>query len=447
MHGLTVRCILLGGRPMPLNPTLDLKNGSTPIMITIDQSCVERFLRYVSFDTQSSEESTSYPSTEKQKILGRQLVEELREMGLADAGMDEWGYVTATLPANAGHSVPVIGLIAHMDTSPEVSGADVRPVIHKNYQGGDLNLPAGVVIRADETPELARQLGNDIITSDGNTLLGADNKAGIAEIFSAIRYLIDHPEIAHGRLRIAVTPDEEVGRGTEHFDVKGFGADFAYTIDGETLGEVEDETFCADSVTITISGVNLHPGYAKGKLVNATRIAARLIANLPQDALSPETTSGREGYIHPHHLTGTVEEAVIKFLIRDFTVEGLKEKETLLQQWAGEAMKSYPKARMDFRVDESYRNMKYEINKEPRVVEYALEAVQRAGITPIRNIIRGGTDGSRLSYQGLLTPNIFTGGHNFHSRQEWISIQDMQKAVQVIVLLAAVWAEKAAPVA
>ncbi|HOH08289.1 MAG TPA: peptidase T [bacterium] len=416
-------------------------------MIAIDQSCVERFLRYVSFDTQSSEESASYPSTEKQKQLGRQLVEELREMGLANAGMDEWGYVTATLPANVSHPVPVIGLIAHMDTSPEVSGAEVKPIIHKNYQGGDLVLPAGVVIRAEETPELVRQIGNDLITSDGSTLLGADNKAGIAEIFSAIRYLIDHPEIPHGRLRIAVTPDEEVGRGTEHFDVQAFGADFAYTIDGETLGEVEDETFCADSVIMTISGVNLHPGYAKGKLVNAIKIAARIIANLPQDALSPETTSGREGYLHPHHLTGTVEEAVIKFLIRDFTIEGLKEKESMLQQWADEAMKAYPKAKLDLRVEESYRNMKYEINKEPRVVEHAVEAVRRAGITPIQNIIRGGTDGSRLSYQGLLTPNIFTGGHNFHSRQEWISIQDMQKAVEVIIHLARIWAEEAAGVA
>jgi len=416
-------------------------------MITIDQGCVERFLRYVSFDTQSSEESASYPSTEKQKLLGRQLVEELREMGLTDAGMDDWGYVTATLPANVSHPVPVIGLIAHMDTSPEVSGADVKPIIHKNYQGGDLVLPSSVVIRAEETPELARQIGNDLITSDGSTLLGADNKAGIAEIISAVGYLIDHPEIPHGRLRIAVTPDEEVGRGTEHFDVQAFGADFAYTIDGETLGEVEDETFCADSVTMTISGVNLHPGYARGKLVNAIKIAARIIASLPQDALSPETTSGREGYLHPHHLTGTVEEAVIKFLIRDFTIEGLKEKENLLQQWAGETMKAYPKAKLDFRVEESYRNMKYEINKEPRVVEHAVEAVRRAGITPIRNIIRGGTDGARLSYQGLLTPNIFTGGHNFHSRQEWISIQDMQKAVEVIVHLARIWAEEAAGIA
>ncbi|HOT95806.1 MAG TPA: peptidase T [bacterium] len=407
-----------------------------------EESCAERFLRYTTFDTQSSEESTSYPSTEKQKLLGQQLVRELQEMGLADATIDAWGYVTATLPANVTYPVPAIGLIAHMDTSPEVSGAGVKAMIHHNYQGGDIPLPAGVVIRAAETPELARQIGHDIITSDGSTLLGADNKAGIAEIFSAVDYLLRHPEVPHGTLRIAVTPDEEVGRGTEHFDVAAFGADFAYTIDGETLGEVEDETFCADSVTITIAGVNLHPGYAKGKLINAIKIAARIIEQLPVEALSPETTSGREGYLHPHHISGGVEEATIKFLIRDFTVEGLQRIEALLQRQAEKVMEDYPKARMTFKVDESYRNMKYQIEKAPHVVDYALEAVRRAGIPPLRSIIRGGTDGSRLSYQGLLTPNIFTGGHNFHSRQEWISIQDMEKAVQVIVNLARIWAEK-----
>jgi len=411
-------------------------------MNTNEERCAERFLRYTTFDTQSSEESASYPSTEKQKILGQQLVRELLEMGLKDAAIDAWGYVTATLPANVDHPVPVIGLIAHMDTSPEVSGAGVKAIIHHNYRGGDITLPAGIVIRAAETPELARQIGHDIITSDGSTLLGADNKAGIAEILTAVDHLRRHPEIPHGMLRIAITPDEEVGRGTEHFDVAAFGADFAYTIDGESLGEVEDETFCADSVTITIAGVNLHPGYAKGKLVNAIKIAARIIDQLPADALSPETTSGREGYIHPHHIHGGVEEATLKFLIRDFTVEGLQEKEARLQQWAEQVMTSYPKAQMTFKVDESYRNMKYEIEKKPHVVEYALEAVRRTEVTPVRNIIRGGTDGSRLSYQGLLTPNIFTGGHNFHSRQEWISIQDMEKAVEVIIHLARIWTEK-----
>ena len=412
-------------------------------MSQINHTCVDRFLKYVTFDTQSSEESKTYPSTEKQKILGQVLVEELKAMGLKDAAMDEWGYVTATLPSNVDHDVPVIGLIAHMDTSPEVSGKDVKPQIHKNYQGGDIVLgDSGVVIRADETPALAKQIGNDIITSDGTTLLGADNKAGIAEIFDAINHLIGHPEIKHGTIKIAITPDEEVGRGTEHFDVQKFGANYAYTIDGESLGEIEDETFCADSVTVTIDGVNVHPGYAKNKLVNAIKIGAEIIDKLPKDRLSPETTEKREGYVHPHAINGGVEKTVIKFLIRDFTVEGLKEKEAFLQEICNEVMAKYPKANLDFKVEESYRNMKYKLDEDPKVVEYAIEAVHRAGIEPIENIIRGGTDGSRLSYEGLLTPNIFTGGHNFHSKQEWISIQDMKKAVEVIVNLVQVWEEK-----
>lgn len=414
-------------------------------MSTLQHTCVNRFLRYVMYDTQSSEESTTFPSTEKQKILGKELAKELREMGLSDAQMDEWGYVTATLPGNVHHHVPVIGLIAHMDTSPDVSGANVKTITHANYQGGDIELPSGVVIKAEDNPALGKQIGHDIITSDGNTLLGADNKAGIAEIFDAIHHLVNHPEIKHGTVRIAVTPDEEVGRGTEHFNVESFGAQFAYTIDGESLGEVEDETFCADSVTITIRGVNVHPGYAKGKLVNAIKIAAEIIEQLPKTSLSPETTEKREGYVHPHHISGGVEESLIKFLIRDFTVEGLRENEAFLKQLVEQVMSTHPKATMDFKVDESYRNMRYEIDKNPRVVDYALEAVHRANVTPVKGLIRGGTDGSRLSYQGLLTPNIFTGGHNFHSRQEWISIQDMHKAVETIVHLVQIWEEKCRP--
>lgn len=414
-------------------------------MSTLQHTCVNRFLRYVMYDTQSSEESTTFPSTEKQKILGKELAKELREMGLSDAQMDEWGYVTATLPGNVHHHVPVIGLIAHMDTSPDVSGANVKTITHANYQGGDIELPSGVVIKAEDNPALGKQIGHDIITSDGNTLLGADNKAGIAEIFDAIHHLVNHPEIKHGTVRIAVTPDEEVGRGTEHFNVESFGAQFAYTIDGESLGEVEDETFCADSVTITIRGVNVHPGYAKGKLVNAIKIAAEIIEQLPKTSLSPETTEKREGYVHPHHISGGVEESLIKFLIRDFTVEGLRENEAFLKQLVEQVMSTHPKATMDFKVDESYRNMRYEIEKNPRVVDYALEAVHRANVTPVKGLIRGGTDGSRLSYQGLLTPNIFTGGHNFHSRQEWISIQDMHKAVETIVHLVQIWEEKCRP--
>ncbi|NOY60878.1 MAG: peptidase T [Calditrichaeota bacterium] len=413
-------------------------------MADIEFTCTDRFLHYTTFDTQSSEESETFPSTEKQKELAKVLVQELLDMGVQDAAMDENGYVMATLPANTDKTVPVVGLIAHMDTSPDVTGKDVKAQIHKNYDGGDIVLPgdSSVVIKADENPALAQQIGNDIITSDGTTLLGADNKAGIAEIFDAINHLVKHPEIKHGTIKIAVTPDEEIGKGADKFDIKKFAADYAYTIDGETLGEIEDETFCADSVTMTITGVNVHPGYAKNKLVNAIKIATEIIEQLPKDSLSPETTEKREGYVHPHQFNGNVEEAVIKFLIRDFTVDGLNEKETYLKKLADKVLAEHPKASLDFKVDEYYRNMKYKIDQDPKVVEYALEAVRRAGIEPVKNIIRGGTDGARLSYDGLLTPNVFTGGHNFHSKQEWISIQDMQKAVEVIVNLVQVWVEK-----
>lgn len=409
----------------------------------INYTVVDRFLKYVTYDTQSAEESQTYPSTEKQKILGKVLVEELKTIGLANAQMDEHGYVTATLDTNMDQPVPTIGLIAHMDTSPDVSGKDVKPILHKKYQGGDMVLPGdpSQIIRFTENPALAQQIGNDLITSDGTTLLGADNKAGIAEIFDAIHHLVKHPEIKHGKIRIAVTPDEEVGGGTKYFDIQKFGAQYAYTIDGETLGEVEDETFCADSVTIKIRGKNVHPGYAKNKMVNSIKIAARLIEQLPKERLSPETTEKREGYVHPNSLTGGVEETIIKFLIRDFTVEGLKQHEDFLKKLADQVLTEYPEAKLEFKVEESYRNMKYKLAEDPKVVEYALEAVRRSGIEPKKNIIRGGTDGSKLSFAGLLTPNIFTGGHNFHSKLEWISVQDMQKAVDVIVNLVKIWAE------
>ncbi|NOY76580.1 MAG: peptidase T [Calditrichaeota bacterium] len=408
------------------------------------EQIIERFKKYVSFDTQSSEESESFPSTMKQKKLGKVLAQELKTMGLQDVEMDEWGYVTATLPANTDKNVPVVGLISHMDTSPEVSGANVKPIIHKNYQGGDIQLPGDPtqIIRFENTPALKDQIGNDIITADGTTLLGADDKAGITEIFTAVQYLLDHPEIKHGKIRIAITPDEEVGRGTEHFDVKKFGADYAYTLDGETVGEIENETFCADSVVITIHGINMHPGYAKGKLVNAIKVGAEMIARLPKDELSPETTEGREGYVHPHAIQGGVETTTLKFLIRDFTVEGLHEKEEFLKGIADSVIKKFPGATMDFEVQESYRNMRYKLDEDPKVVEFALEAVKRTGLEPHLSIIRGGTDGSRLSYEGLLTPNIFTGGHNFHSKLEWVSIQDMEKTVETIINLVQVWEEK-----
>ncbi len=405
---------------------------------------LDRFLNYVKIDTQSSEESDTYPSTEKQKELGRQLVKELKELGLRDAEMDKYGYVFATLPSNVDYDVPAIGLIAHIDTSPEVSGANVNPVIHENYQGGDIVLPNDPeqVIEFNMNPALKECLGHDIITTDGTTLLGADNKAGIAEIMGALQYLIENPDIKHGKIRVAFTVDEEVGTGTKYFDVKKFAADYAYTIDGESAGEIEDETFCADTAKIKIKGVNVHPGYAKDRMINGIKIAAELIERLPKDTMSPETTEGREGYLHPHAIKGSVELTEIVFLVRDFTVEGLKEKEKFLQDLCDELSKKHAPAMLTLEIEESYRNMKYKIDEDPKVVEYAIEAVRRAGLTPKQSLIRGGTDGARLSFMGLLTPNIFTGGHNFHSKKEWISIQDMEKAVETIINLVQIWAEK-----
>lgn len=410
----------------------------------INFTCVERFLKYVKYDTQSSEESTTFPSTEKQKILGAELVKELQDMGLRDANMDEYGYVTATLESNTSKKVPVIGLIAHLDTSPDVTGENVKPFVHYNYQGGDIILPGdkSIVITIEDNPDLKNKIGHDIITSDGTTLLGADDKAGIAEIFDAVNYLIQHPEIKHGKIRICITPDEEIGAGTKYFDVKKFGADYAYTVDGEQLGEIENETFCADSVTITINGRNIHPGYAKDKLVNSIKIAAELIEKLPKDSMSPETTEKREGYLHPHIIDGSVEKTIIKFLIRDFEEKGLKEKENYLKNLCDGLTSKYPKANIDFKIDESYRNMRYILDKHPHTIEYAKEAMKRAGLEPKLNMIRGGTDGARLCFMGLPTPNIFAGGHSFHSKREWISIQDMQKAVETLINLIMVWEEK-----
>lgn len=409
-----------------------------------EYTVLERFLRYVKIDTQSSETSESFPSTEKQKVLGKVLAEELEEIGMKNVELDEFGYVYAELPSNSPKDVPPIGFLAHMDTSPEVSGANVNPILHKNYQGGKIVLPNDPtqVIDPNEHPDLKEQIGNDIITADGTTLLGADNKAGIAEIIDAMHYLIKHPEIKHGPVKVCFTPDEEVGRGTEKIRLDRFGAQYAYTIDGESLGEIENETFCADTVIITIQGFNCHPGYAKNKLVNAIKIAAEFIEQLPKDKLSPETTEGREGYVHPYVLNGGVDSTTIKILIRDFEESGLKEKEEFLKQLAEKVIGKYKKASYKFEVQESYRNMRYVLDKYPKVVEYALEAVERAGVKPKLNIIRGGTDGARLSYMGLPTPNIFAGEHAFHSRLEWISVQDMEKAVDVIINLIQIWEEK-----
>jgi tripeptide aminopeptidase len=405
---------------------------------------LDRFLNYVKYDTQSSEESDSYPSTKKQLELSKKLLEELKELNLKDVELTEHGYVFATLPSNVDFDVPVIGLIAHVDTSPDVTGKDVNPVIHENYQGGDIVLPKdkSQVIEFKMNPALKNCIGHDVITTDGTTLLGADNKAGIAEIMGTLVYLLNNPEIKHGKIRVAFTVDEEVGTGTKYFDVKQFGADYAYTIDGETAGEVEDETFCADTAVIKIKGVNVHPGYAKDQMVNSIKIGAEFIEMLPKGAMSPETTEKREGYVHPNGFKGNVELTEIVMLVRDFTVEGLKEKETMLEKIAGQLTEKYKPASVFVEIKESYRNMKYKLDEQPQVVEYALEAVKRSGIKPVKNLIRGGTDGARLSYMGLPTPNIFTGGHNFHSQKEWISIQDMEKAVKTIINLVQIWTEK-----
>lgn len=407
-------------------------------------SAVERFLKYVKIETTSDEDSKTFPSDPKQLELSKLLVEELKEIGMQDVEMDEYGYVMATLPSNSSKDVPVIGFIAHVDTSPAVSGKNVNPVIHKNYQGGDIILPKDTskIISPKENPELKDMIGFDIITSDGTTLLGADDKAGIAEIIDAMNYLITHPEIKHGTIRVCFTPDEEVGRGTEKFDVKKFGAKYAYTVDGGTRGEVEIETFSADAVVIKFNGRNVHPGYAKGKMINSIKIAAKFLELLPKDSLSPETTEKREGYVHPTSINGNETQTTIKFIIRDFYAEKLKEYEELLKDLCNKAITYFPGSSFDFEVIEQYRNMKYILDQHPKVESYAIEALESLGIKPIKSFIRGGTDGSRLCYMGLPTPNLFAGGHNFHAYTEFVAVQDIEAAVKMIVALAQIWEEK-----
>ena len=412
---------------------------------TFSHTVLERFLRYVRIDTQSDPESPTTPSTEKQKDLGRVLAQELRNLGLADAHLDEHGYVYATLPANTGKKVPVVCFCSHMDTSPDCSGKDVKPQIVKNYQGGDIVLPAdsSQVIRFTEHPALANQIGHDIVTTDGTTLLGADNKAGVAEIMDSVQVLLANPQIKHGTIKILFTPDEEIGRGVDKVDLKKLGADVAYTIDGESAGSIEDESFSADGATIRIQGVSAHPGMAKGKMEHAIKIAARIIDALPKDTLTPETTEGREGFLHPVGITGALEETTLHYIVRDFTEAGLKEKEALLEHTVAEVMKDFPRSTCRIEIREQYRNMKEIVDRQPEIVDYAVEAIRRAGLKPERGSIRGGTDGSRLSFMGLPCPNIFAGEHAFHSRLEWVSVQDMEAAVRTIVHLAAIWEERA----
>lgn len=413
--------------------------------MSLKTTALERFLRYVTYDTQSDENSESYPSTAKQLVLLDLLVEELKAIGLKDAVRDEHGYVFATVPATTKKAdVPVIGFIAHVDTSPEADGANVKAIIHKSWQGQDIVLPddSTAVLRVKDNPSLARQKGNDVVTASGRTLLGADNKAGVAEIVAAAEYLVQHPEIAHGAIRVGFTPDEEVGGGTKFFDVKRFGAFCAYTMDGEELGEVEMETFSADSMTITFEGFNTHPGFAKGKMINSIKIAGDFLSRLPKDSLSPETTELRVGFVHPYVVDAAVEKTSVKFLIRDFVTAELKTKEDFLEKLAKATVADWPGASVVCKIDESYRNMKEVLDRYPQVVENAREAVRRTGLELREAAIRGGTDGSRLSFMGLPTPNVFAGEHNFHSRLEWISVQDMEKAVEVIVNLAKVWEER-----
>lgn len=365
-------------------------------------------------------------------------------MGVSDAEMDDKGYVYATLPANTDKQVPVICFCSHVDTSPETTGAQVKPLLHKNYAGGVLLLPdnADVVIDPQSHPYLNACIGHDIVTASGNTLLGADNKAGVAEIMDMVHYFATHPEVPHGTIKILFTPDEEIGRGADHVDIQKLGADFGYTVDGKDRGELEDETFSADMVQITIHGVNIHPGFAKGTMENALKIAAQLLAKLPNDGWSPETTEGREGFVHPYELKGGVEQAEITFIIRSFQDEELHAFESRLESLLQSVMVGFPNSKYEFKVTQQYRNMKRILDKHPQVIAHAEEAMRRAGIPVRKGSIRGGTDGSRLTYMGLPCPNIFAGEQSFHSKMEWISVQDMEKAVDTLVQLVQVWYEK-----
>src|SRR5688572_13885696 len=409
-------------------------------------TAAERFLRYVQIDTQSDPQSSSFPSTEKQKDLSRLLAEELKQMGIADAHMDEWGYVYATIPSNTNKKVPVVCFCAHVDTAPDCSGTNVKPLVHKNYRGEDIELPDDKtqVLRQSDYPYLQTQIGNDIITASGTTLLGSDDKAGVAEIMDLVDFLQAHPEVKHGEIKILFTPDEEIGKGVAHVDMKKLGAGVGYTLDGGEAGSLEDETFSADSVEVIIHGVIAHPGYAKNKMVNAMKIAGRILEALPKDRLSPESTEGKRGFIHPVRVEGIAEKCTIDFIIRDFETPGLKKKEDFLRTLVEETVRAHPKASFEYRITEQYRNMKEILNLHPHVVDYAKEAIQRTGLEVKMESIRGGTDGSRLSFMGLPCPNLFTGMQGIHSRLEHISVQDMNKAVQTMVHLVQIWEEKAA---
>jgi tripeptide aminopeptidase len=411
-----------------------------------NKSLQSRFIKYVQIDTQSDPLSETIPSTAKQKDLGKVLTAELLEMGITDAHLDEYGYVYATISSNSDKSeVPVICFCSHMDTSPDCSGTNVKPIIHTNYQGQDLVLPDdnSIVLKMNEHPDLKDQIGNDIITASGTTLLGADNKAGVAEIMEAALFLMENPQVKHGTIKILFTPDEEIGRGVDKADLKKLGADFGYTIDGETLGSIEDETFSADGAVLTINGVSTHPGFAKGKMESAIKILSDVIAALPADCLSPESTELKEGFIHPVSIGGSVEQAEARFIIRAFDDEELKSYGELLDATVQNIIEDFPNSTYQLRVTEQYRNMKQVLDQYPQVIANGIEAIKRAGISPKQQSIRGGTDGSRLSFMGLPCPNIFAGEHAFHGKQEWASVQDMEKAVETIINIAMIWEEQA----
>jgi len=404
----------------------------------------DRFVKYAKIDTQSDPTSSTCPSTEKQKNLGKVLVEELKQMGIKDAEMDEHGYIYATIESNTSKKVPAICFCSHMDTSPDCSGTNVNPVIHKNYNGKDIVLPNDntQIIKFSEHPALAAQIGNDIVTADGTTLLGADNKAGLAEIMDAANYLMQHPEVKHGKIRILFTPDEEIGRGADKVNIKKLDAEFGYTMDGETLGHVENETFSADGVSLKIKGFPTHPGFAKDKMQHAIKIAAQIVNKIPAHK-TPETTEKKQPFMHPVAINGGLEEVEIKFIIRAFDTPTLLALEEELRQITVEVLSHYDKCSYEFTVTQQYRNMKDVLTTCPQVVDYALEAIKRTGVEPVLSSIRGGTDGSRLSFMGLPCPNIYAGEHAFHSKQEWVSVSDMQKATETIVHLVSIWEEKA----
>jgi tripeptide aminopeptidase len=407
-------------------------------------TAAERFMRYVQIDTEADPNSSTTPSSMKQKDLSKILQEELLKIGLIDAEMDQYGYVYATIPATTNKEVPVICFCSHVDTAPDVTGANVKPILHKNYNGEPIAFPDApdLKLTTEDHPYLKQRIGDDIITASGKTLLGADDKAGVAIIMDLANYLIQHPEIEHGRIRILFTPDEEIGRGVDTVDMQKLGAEFGYTLDGGPRGVLEGESFSADAALVVFDGISAHPGYAKGKMVSAIKVASHFVDSLPKDIWSPETTSGMEGFVHPLHIEGSIEKASVQFIVRDFYTPNLKKHEAELDAYAQKAIEQFPGAQYSIKITEQYRNMKEELDKVPFVMSHAEEAYKRAGMQPVRESIRGGTDGSRLSFMGMPCPNIFTGEMAIHSRKEYVSAQDMEKAVETLVHLAQIWCEK-----